>query len=212
MLNRNDTVMSMKSRVCVLATFILLIPVLSFAQDTFSLRNFVQVNKKWNKVNTNFKFENRAGDCWLIRPTVGYSIKSWLKADISYEFNHCYERASSHKAMVGLTGNTRQGNLFLMLKERYVSSWAIMESGPYQQSNVLRSLFVAQYSIPNSIIKPFVGLELYTWDKWDKTRYNAGIKIKVDNHNEIEVSYMYMTFANRPNANHGLTIAYNLSL
>lgn len=202
----------MKSKIFVLVSFILLIPALSFAQDTFCLRNFVQVSKKWDKVYTNFKFENRTGDCWLVRPTVGYSIKPWLKVDVSYEFNHAYSKESSHNAMAGLTGNLRQGNLSVMLKERYVSSWDIMDKGSYQQSNVLRSLFVVQYSIPNRIVNPFVSIELYSWEKWQKTRHNVGIKMRIDRHNEIEMSYMYMIFANRPNAIHGLTIAYNLGL
>ena len=182
----------------------------SSAQDSFMLRNYIQINKKWNKFSTGLKFENRTNDCWLIRPTFGYSFKPWLKTEASYEFNHSYSKNPCHKAMIGLIGSMRQGNLYIRLRERYVSSWEAVESGPNKHSNVLRSLLSVQYSIPDCIINPFVSVELYTWEKWQKSRHIAGIKLPVDSHNEFEIAYVYMTFANKPSAIHGLNIAYNL--
>lgn len=182
----------------------------SSAQDSFMLRNHIQVTKKWDKFSTGIKFENRTKDCWLIRPTVGYTFKPWFKAELSYEFNHSYSKNPCHKAMLGLIGSIRQGNLYVRLRERYVSSWDITETGPYQHGNVLRSLLMVQYSIPGCIINPFASVELYTWEKWQKSRHLAGIKLPVDSNNEFEIAYLYMTFADRPSAVHGLNIAYNL--
>jgi hypothetical protein len=105
-------------------------------------------------------------------------------------------------------GTLKQGNLSVSLRERYIHSWS-PEIG--EQGDVLRSRLKTQYSIPNSRFKPYLAVEVFTWDKWKKTRHYVGTTYDINNHFEIEGYYIYYTFDGKP-AEHVLGIGLNIEI
>ena len=65
-------------------------------------------------------------------------------------------------------------------------------------SHALRSYLIAQYQIGKSPFAPYLAIEMFTWDKWQKTRHYVGTEIKVSEHSSFDIAYMYYTFANKP--------------
>lgn len=144
-------------------------------------------------------------DNWYTRTTVGYKLLPWLKADVAYDY--IYEPSGvTHKGIFDLTGTLKQGNLSVQLRERYLHNWL---QGTDIQGNELRSRLKAQYAIPGSRVKPYLMMEVFTWDKWKKTRHYAGTTITLNDHFEIDAFYMYYVFANKP-AEHVLGIGLNM--
>lgn len=150
-------------------------------------------------------FRYRTVEDWYTRTTVGYKFRPWLKADVAYDY--IWEPSGvTHKALFDLTGTLKQGNLSVQLRERYLHNW--LQGSPVQ-GNELRSRLKTQYSIPGSRFKPFLAMEVFTWDRWKKTRHYAGTTITLNGHFEIETYYMYYVFASKP-AEHVLGIGLNM--
>jgi hypothetical protein len=80
-----------------------------------------------------------------------------------------------------------------------------------KQGNVLRSRLKVQYAIPESRLKPFLAMEVFTWDEWKKTRHYVGTTCSINKHFEIEGYYVYYTFANKPDE-HVLGIGLNMEI
>lgn len=131
-------------------------------------------------------------DICFISTSVGYEFSDWLKADAAYNFM-IQPEGIGHRAVVAVTGTLKKGNLSLSLRERYQHKWP---PGTLPQENELRSRLKAQYAFPNSRFKPYLALEVYTWDKWLKSRHYAGTAITLNTHFELDVYYMYYLFAN----------------
>lgn len=146
-------------------------------------------------------------DCWFLRPTLGYKFNSWLKFDVAYDY---LQKPSSlnHRALFSLTGTLKQGGLSVSVRERYIYAY---NQDAQSSSHVLRSQFKAQYQIPNSIFKPYLAVELFTWDRWEKTRHYAGTLINISNHHALDLFYMYYTFDGKP-AEHVIGVGYNITL
>lgn len=145
-------------------------------------------------------------DLCFISAAFGYEFTGWLKAGAAYDF--LIEPVGiGHRAVAYVTGTLKEGNLSLSLRERFQHKWSI---GTSTQGNELRSRLKAQYAIPGSRIKPYIAIEVYSWEKWQKTRHYVGSAITLDNHFELEAYYMYYLFANKP-AEHVLGIGLNMA-
>lgn len=150
-------------------------------------------------------FQYKRLDACYTRTTVGYKFTGWLKADVAYDFM-IEPDGMTHRAIIDLIGTLKEGNLTVSLRERCLHKW-VMSSG--RQGNELRSRLKAQYAIPESRFKPYLAIEVFTWEKWMKTRHYAGTAVTLNGHFEIEGYYMYYTFSDKP-AQHVLGIGLNM--
>lgn len=182
--------------------------------DDFGSWIDVQLNHKFSsKVYSSIRVEHRTKndmkdlDVWFVRPTIGYNLTSWLKADLSYDFLRT-TTTTTHRSLLGITGTLRQGNLSVSVKERWQYAYT---PDSKTAANTLRSKFTASYAIPNSIFKPYVAMEVFTDKKWQKTRHYVGTDIKLSSQSSLDVFYLWHTFSDKE-AKHIVGLGYNLSL
>lgn len=144
---------------------------------------------------------------WFIRPIVGYKFTPWLKFDVGYDY---FKKPTSlnHRALFSLTGTLKQGGLSVSVRERYIYSYN-QEAGT--STNVLRSQLKAAYKVPDSMFKPYMAVELFTWAKWQKTWHFVGTQIDFNSHHGLDLFYVYATFDGKP-AEHVIGIGYNLTI
>ena len=182
--------------------------------NTFGGWEFFEVNHGFKNSNwyTTFYFEHanyqyERLESWYARLIFGYKITGWLKAGIGYDFMQ-EPGYITHRAVAEVTGSLKQGDLTISLRERYIHSWSPEMD---EQGNVLRSRLKVQYAIPESRLKPFLAMEVFTWDEWKKTRHYVGTTYSINKHFEIEGYYVYYTFADKP-AEHVLGIGLNIAI
>lgn len=202
---------------CILVFFVVSLPLYSqekYEDNTFGGWEFLEVYHDFKDSDwfTSFYFEHanyqyKRLESWYARLMFGHKINSWLKADVAYDFMQ-EPGFITHRAVADVTGTLKQGNLAVSLRERYIHSWS-PEIG--EQGDVLRSRLKTQYSIPNSRFKPYLAVEVFTWDKWKKTRHYVGTTYNINNHFEIEGYYIYYTFDGKP-AEHVLGIGLNIEI
>lgn len=182
--------------------------------NTFGGWEFLEVNYGFKNSNwySTFYFEHanyqyKRLECWYARLVFGYKMTNWLKVGIAYDFMQEPEYIT-HRGVTEIIGSLKQGNLTVSLRERYIHSWS-PEVGKH--SNVLRSRLKVQYFIPESRFKPFLAMEVFTWDEWKKTRHYIGTTCIINKHFELEGYYVYYTFADKP-AEHVLGIGLNITI
>lgn len=182
--------------------------------NTFGGWEFLEVYHGFNETNlfTSFYFEHanyqyKRLESWYARLMFGYKFNNWLKTDVAYDFMQEPDFIT-HRAVADLTGTLKQGNLTVSVRERYIHSWSPKVN---EQGNVLRSRLKAQYAIPNTRFEPYLAVEVFTWDKWKKTRHYVGSTYSINNHLEIEGYYIYYTFDGKP-AEHVLGIGLNVEI
>ena len=182
--------------------------------NTFGGWEFLEVYHDFNETNwfTSFYFEHanyqyKRLESWYARLMFGYKFNNWLKADVAYDFMQEPDFIT-HRAVADLTGTIKQGNLTVSVRERYIHSWSPEVN---EQGNVLRSRLKAQYAILNTRFKPYLAVEVFTWDKWKKTRHYVGSTYSINNHLEIEGYYIYYAFDGKP-AEHVLGIGLNIEI
>ena len=182
--------------------------------NTFGGWEFIEVNYNFKESNwySTFYFEHdnyqyKRLDSWYVRLMLGYKILNWLKMGVAYDFMQEPDYIT-HRAVCEVIGSLKQGNLTTSLRERYVHSWSPAVN---EFEDVLRSRLKVQYAIPDSRFKPYVALEVFTWDGWKKTRHYVGTTFTINKYLEIEGYYIYYNFANKP-AEHVLGIGLNIAI
>lgn len=182
--------------------------------NTFGGWEFLEVNHSFKNSNwySTFYFEHanyqyKRLESWYARLIFGYKITSWLKTGVAYDFMQ-EPGYITHRTVAEVTGSLKQGNLTVSLRERYIHSWSPEVD---EQGNVLRSRLKVQYAIPESRLRPFLAMEVFTWDEWKKTRHYVGTTYTINEHFEIESYYVYYTFAGKP-AEHVLGIGLNIAI
>lgn len=181
--------------------------------DIFSSWNTIQLKKSWERMYLTTRVENRTGDCSILRQYVGCKILPWLKFDLAYDYITERDGEVKQRALASLTGTLKQGGLSVSLRERYLLSFNRPDGSEVwdEPTSVLRSKLTAQYAIPDSRFAPYLAVELFTWEKWKKTRHYAGTTVKIDEHNSLDLFYMYYTFAGKSYAQHTLGAGWNFS-
>ena len=182
-------------------------------EDTFSSWNTIQLKKSWERMYATTRLENRTGDCFIVRQYVGCKVMPWLKFDVAYDYIAEHDGAVKQRALASLTGTLKQGPLSVSVRERYVISFNRPDGSAEWDAptSVLRSKLTAKYAIPDSRFAPYLAVELFTWEKWKKTRHYAGTEIRIDEHNALDLFYMYYTFVGKSYAQHTLGAGWSLS-
>lgn len=192
-----------------------LAPAFLQAQDNFTLRSKVKVTKDLGKSYMTLQFEHRTNECLFVRPVVGCKLTPWLKGEMAYEFRRKSSSDLVQKGLVSLTGTLRSGNVSLSLRERYQMEFTKKDGetdyGP--GSSTLRSRLTVEYSIPNSILSPYLSAEAFIWKTWEKTRFCAGTQFSVTERSTFDLFYMCTVLDSHTAAcQHALGICYYLKL
>ncbi len=76
--------------------------------------------------------------------------------------------------------------------------------------HILRSKLTVSYTTERGIWKPYLAVEVFSWDCWKKTRYYLGSDFKLGEHSTFTPFYMYYTFAGKSYGQHtlGLGLQY----
>ena len=207
----------MQKVLCILVFFMVNLSLYSQEKEednTFGGWEFFEVYHDFKDSDwfTSFYFEHanyqyKRLESWYARLMFGYKINTWLKTDVAYDFMQ-EPGFITHRAVADLTGTLKQENLTVSVRERFIHSWSPEID---KESNVIRSRLKAQYAIPNTRFKPYLAVEVFTWDKWKKTRHYAGTTYNINKHFEIEGYYIYYTFDGKP-AEHVLGIGLNIEI
>lgn len=182
---------------------------------TFGGWEFFEVNYDFRKSpffasfyfeHDNYRYQRFA--CWYTRTTLGVKALSWLKADIAYDFLMETGGRLTHKALFDLTGTLKQGGLKVSIRERYVHSWTPSAG---KRGSVLRSRLKVQYDIPESRFSPYLAIETFTWDTWQKTRHYVACNYNINKTFQLETYYLYYSIKNAP-AEHIIGLGLNIYL
>lgn len=203
---------SIKNILCVLLVFSGIHSVYAH-DDTYGGWEFFEVSHDFtDRIWSSFYFEHdnikyKSFDAYYTRLTLGYKFNKWLKNDVAWDWLK-EPGTHYHRYIYDLTGTLKEGNLSVAIRERY-----ILTHSPSSNtiSHILRSRLKTQYAIPNSRVKPYLAVELFTWDKWKKTRYYVGTTVKCNDWMEFEGFYMYYVYANKP-ALHVLGLGLNFEI
>ena len=203
-------------RRALLASILLLLSAFSGRADDFGSWHFVHATKTLGTSDAYVGFRAEYRDCngfsaterWYVRPFVGYRFTPWLKGEVMYDFMRKPGDIQIHQGLVGLTATLRSGPLSVSLRERYQYSYNATAG---TARNYIRSYLKTAYAIPQSRFVPYLGVELFTWGSWIKTRHYAGTSIRLSEQCSLEVYYLYHTFASQE-ASHILGLGCNFAL
>ena len=182
----------MKRTVIVICLLLAVIPA-AFADDGGAWIT-LQANKNWQKpyafARLEYRSNNRFGstEAFFISVGGGYKITNWLKADLSYEFWDVNPHINLHKAVLSGTGTLAKDGLSVSLKEKLEFAVNPKDSST---SFTLRSRLRAQYNIPESIFRPYVMAEIFTWSSWIRSLHYIGTELAISKHHCIDLFYMY---------------------
>lgn len=147
-------------------------------------------------------------DCWYTRTTLGVKVLPWLKTAVVYDYLRDASAATTHNLMMDVVGTLKSGPLTVSIRERLVHSWTPSKG---KQGNLLRSRLKVQYAIPGTRWKPYLAIEVFSWDTWKKTRHYVACNYEVTSWMELEAYYFYYTHNGKP-AQHILGIGMNFYL
>ena len=167
------------------------------AQGLFCSWNDLQFSKSWTDTYVSLRVENRTSDCWFVRPMVGYRFTPWLRGDVAYDFLRTESDVDHHRALFSLTGTMRKGLLTASWRERYVFdlSYDSDSRSLVNPSQVLRSQLKVQCAVPDTPLSPYVAVEVFSWERWQKTRHYVGSLVALNAHHAVDLYYLYYTFA-----------------
>lgn len=184
----------------------------TYGQGLFSSWNDIQFSKSWTDAYASLRVENRTSDCWFVRPMVGYRLAPWLRGDVAYDYLRTDSDVDHHRALFSLTATARHGLLTASVRERYVFDLtrdrATRTLG--NPSQVLRSQLKVQCDVPDMPFTPYVALELFTWERWQKTRHYVGTLVALNAHHAVDFYYLYYTSAGSE-PRHIFGVGYNYS-
>ena len=94
------------------------------------------------------------------------------------------------------------------LGRQYVHSWTPSAG---KRGSVLRSRLKVQYDIPESRFSPYLAIETFTWDTWQKTRHYVACNYNINKTFQLETYYLYYSIKNAP-AEHIIGLGLNIYL
>lgn len=154
----------------------------------------LQVNKGWQKTYAFARFEHRSNNNFSSKDAIftavggGYKFAPWFKADLSYEFWDINPDLNFHKAVLAGTATMTRDALSVSIKEKL--EFAVNPANS-ATSFTLRTRLRAQYNIPESIFRPYVMSEIFTWSGWIRSLHYVGAELAIDKHNCVDLYYLY---------------------
>ena len=154
----------------------------------------LQVNKNWEKPYAFLRLEYRSNNNFRSNEAVftsiggGYTFALWLRADISYEFWKVFPQVTLHKAVLSGNASLVRDGLTVSLKEKLEFA---VNPATTATSFTLRSRLRAQYRFPDSIFRPYLMAEIFSWTAWIRSLNYVGTELAFDKHHCIDLFYMY---------------------
>lgn len=201
----------MKRSFLIVCLFLVFIP--SAFADGGSLWLSLQANKSWQKTYAFARLERRSTNDFGKKDAVftsiggGYRFSKWFNADLSYEYWDINPDLNFHKAVLSGTGTLSRDGLSVSLREKL--EFAVNPANS-STSFTLRSRLRAQYSIPQSVFRPYLMAEIFSWSNWVRSLNYVGTELVIDKHSCIDLYYMY-NIPNGDQAVHILGLAYYFS-
>lgn len=158
----------------------------------------------WLKIQAGYKFIRNHGTGITYRD---YDSDGELEEKNWYP----YFWENKHRFQAGLTAGWKVNNWKFSWRERwqytYRTSQTIdrydIENSRWETKyrsakaiNKLRSKLQVEYSIPNTSLTPYLGVEAYTTDKLEKMRYSAGFDWKLNKKNTLSIGYLLQDYVN----------------
>lgn len=127
----------------------------------------------------------------------GYKFNKYFSTGIGYAFitkpntNTTTGTVISNRYWIDATGSISASDFSFSLRERFQQTFALKEC-----VTLLRSELKAQYSIPQSIFKPYISVEphLFMFNELKglkEVRYNIGTSIAINKNNDLQVYGRY---------------------
>lgn len=186
--------MKMKKKSAILSIVILLAATSAAFADDGGAWLTLQANKRWQKAYAFLRLEhrsnNRFGNTEAIFTSIGggYRFTPWLNADLSYEYWYLNPQLTFHKAVLSGTGTLTRDCLSVSIKEKL--EFAVNPASSIT-SFTLRSRLRAQYNFPDSIFRPYVMAEIFTWSSWIRSLHYIGTELAIGSHHCIDLFYLY---------------------
>lgn len=134
-------------------------------------------------------------DVLRFNTSFGYKFNKYFNAGIGYALitkpNTATGTVISNRYWIDATGSIPASNFTFSLRERFQQTFALKEC-----VTLLRSELKAQYSIPQSIFKPYISVEphLFMFNELKglkEVRYNIGTSIAINKNNDLQVYGRY---------------------
>lgn len=206
----------MKRSLCILL-FCCLLPISASAGPGDDFGTWTAVNLKagiTDKIKAQLWFEARtkdgctAIDCFDILPSVSFSVLPFLDLGLGAEFVDSRVRKD-----IGFrpfaTLHLSSGPLAFSLREM---PFIEVYNDQTPTSVSLRSSIKTSYTIPSTRITPYINIEVFTKQHWDKTRHYAGVDFGLGKRSSLDVFYMYYSFALKDFQRHLLGLTYNVKV
>ncbi len=191
----------------ILLTSLIFLPMFhctSFAQSSdFRIRakggvkfNIIENLSNTSDLEVRTKDNSSNIDVFRFNTSFGYKFHKNFNMAVGYAliFKPASEPVSlitSHRYWIDASGNLSHSNFTFSIRERFQQTFALKES-----VILLRSEIKAQYSIPNSIFKPYISCEphLFLFNQLKglkEVRYEAGTTISINKHNDLQMYGRY---------------------
>ncbi len=172
----------------------------------------VQAGHSWSNgwyanVRAEYRQRGTGLDLWFVRPTVGRRLTPWLKVDLGAD-RFATSSAVQLRGLLSATVTLKQGPLTASLRERYILSRNV-HSGTV--GHLFRSQLKVAYTVPQSVLTPYVAVEVYGWDHWRQTHHFAGTRLRLGKTHAIDLFYLYGTSASKPEL-HAIGVGYEATL
>jgi hypothetical protein len=139
-------------------------------------------------------------DQFFVRPRFSYSALKWLKLGCQFDIAQT-SAGSTLRFLPDVTFSKKIGNFSFAFRQRVQTTWKV-EQGGYA-STVLRSRARVNYNIPETPLSVHFAIEPY-WAEFkpdgfswfQKTRWYAGIDIKIIDGLTLRPEYLCMAYHN----------------
>lgn len=181
------------------------------------------IKKDWNEKWYSFiycQYEQRDmfrnTELYYARLVGRYKIKPWLHVGLSYD-NMNYNLGGEsgylrgHRTLLDILAFKKWGDFnFTWMEREYI----YLHSNPKTSTpHFLFNFIRAEYVPENSVVQPYVfGVLVNTYYSFNEIWAQAGVKVKLDAKNSLNLYYLHKSFLASDSGRSYLGVEYNLSL
>ena len=194
----------------------------SHVEDLGGVAAFI-IRKEWNDKWYSFiycQYEQRDmfknTELYYARLVGRYKIKPWLHVGVSYDnMNYNLGEESGylrgHRTLLDILAFKKWGDFnFTWMEREYI----YIHSNPKTSTpHFLFNFIRAEYVPENSVVQPYVfGVLVNTYYSFNEIWAQAGVKVKLDAKNSLNLYYLHKSFLTSDSGRSYLGVEYNLSL
>ena len=127
---------------------------------------------------------------FYLRPFVSYNIGAGFQ--VAYQNDFAFKKSGFNFRMLPqLSYSCKWGNMAFMLRQRLMATYKPDKGW----SEVFRTKAMLDYKIGSGVFTPTIAVEPFYWDKMSRTRYYAGIKMRVSKQSSLSLQYVRQDYA-----------------